>query len=99
MLSAPAPENVAHMLDAAKTALDDEIALAERLDNKARGAAMLAGSWFAVTQAVAATSLTAHTSSGWIFGCVCGLALQAIALTLMLTSIVGSIIRLRILAF
>ncbi len=77
-------ENVAHVLDAARAAIDAEFRRAERFDAKARGQATLAGSWFAVTQAIAATSLTADTPKGWTYGLVAGLLLQAGALSLLL---------------
>jgi hypothetical protein len=77
-------QNIAHILDAARAAIDAEFRRAERLDAKARGQATLAGSWFAVTQAIAATSLTAHTHKGWVYGLVGGLLLQAVALCLLL---------------
>lgn len=50
-------DNLKHILDAARAALDGEFARAERFDAKARGQATLAGSWFAVTQAVAVASI------------------------------------------
>jgi hypothetical protein len=77
-------QNLAHALDAARAAIDAELSLAERLDEKARGQATLAGSWFAVTQAIAAISLTAHTHKCWIYGLIAGLGLQAAAFCLLL---------------
>jgi hypothetical protein len=77
-------QNSAHILDAARAAIDAELNLAERLDEKARGQATLAGSWFAVTQAIAAISLTTHTHKVWVYGLVAGLLLQAVALSLLL---------------
>jgi hypothetical protein len=79
-----AGDNLKHILDAARAALDGEFARAERFDAKARGQATLAGSWFAVTQAVAAVAITAHTHGYWIIVLLCGLTLQAGALYLLL---------------
>jgi hypothetical protein len=76
----PASRNLAIVLDEARAAIDAESRLADRLDEKARGQATLAGAWFAVTQAVAAASLGPHTEKGWIYALVAGLALQAICL-------------------
>lgn len=88
MAETPQPDatsqNLAHVLDAARAAIDAESALADRLDEKARGQATLAGSWFAVTQAIAAVSLTAHTHKGWVYGLIAGLFFQAVALWLLL---------------
>jgi hypothetical protein len=68
------------VIDAAKSALEFENQRADRLDSKARNQMTLAGSWFAVVQAVAAVVLAAHTPIGWVIALgatasVAGLAL------------------------
>ncbi|MEJ7656104.1 MAG: hypothetical protein WKF33_03625 [Thermoleophilaceae bacterium] len=73
-------DDLKHVLDAARNALDREFQRAERFDAKARGQATLAGSWFAVTQAVAAVSLQPSMRSGWFIALACLVALQAVAL-------------------
>ncbi|HEY2768007.1 MAG TPA: hypothetical protein VGI76_07090 [Solirubrobacteraceae bacterium] len=77
-------QNLAHVLDIARGTLDSEFQRANRLDEKARGQATLAGSWFAVTQAVAAIAISTNAAKGWIIGLVVGLAIQAIALVVNL---------------
>jgi hypothetical protein len=77
-------QNVSHVLDAARTAIDAEFRRAERFDEKARGQATLAGSWFAVTQAVTAALIAPHAAKGWIIAWVVLLLLQAIALCMLL---------------
>lgn len=77
---------VAHMLDAARAATEAEGRLAERYENKARGQATLAGSWFAVTQAIALASTVAHISKGWIICLLIGLVAQALSLCVLLES-------------
>ena len=73
-------QNLAHVLDTARATLDGEFARANRLDEKARGQATLAGSWFAVTQAVSAIATGTSASKGWIIGLAVGLGLQAVTL-------------------
>lgn len=74
-------DDLKHVLDAARSALDREFQRAERFDAKARGQATLAGSWFAVTQAVAAVSSQAATTpKGWLIALVVILVFQAAAL-------------------
>jgi hypothetical protein len=77
-------DNVKHVLDAARNAIDGEFARAERFDAKARGQATLAGSWFAVSQAVAAASIDSHTARCWIIALLIALAVQAVALCMLL---------------
>ncbi len=77
-------QNLAHVLDTARATLDGEFARANRLDEKARGQATLAGSWFAVTQAVSAIATGTSASKGWIIGLAVGLGLQAMALFMLL---------------
>ncbi len=79
-----ATKNLPLVLDAARAAVDAEWQLSDRLDEKARGQATLAGAWFAVTQAVAAAALAAgHVSKGWPIGLAVGLGLQAGAVLLL----------------
>jgi hypothetical protein len=59
-----ASEDLRHVLDTARHALDREFQRAERYDAKARGQATLAGSWFTVAQAVAALSLSGGGGPG-----------------------------------
>jgi hypothetical protein len=77
-------QNLARVLDIARATLDTEFLRANRWDEKARGQATLAGSWFAVTQAVAAIAIAASTPKGWVLALTLGLALQAGALVMNL---------------
>ena len=78
-----APEALKHVLDTARAALDHEFQRAERLDAKARGQATLAGSWFAVTQAVAAVSIRGDTPKGLVIAIAVIVIAQATALFLL----------------
>lgn len=81
----PASKNLPIVLDEARAALDAEWQLANRLDEKARGQATLAGAWFAVTQAIVAAAVVgAHLQKGWVYGLAAGLALQAVCLVRLL---------------
>jgi hypothetical protein len=73
----PTPENRARVLDISRATLDSEFLRANRWDEKARGQATLAGSWFAVTQAVAAVAAGSHVGKAWVVALVAGLVLQA----------------------
>jgi hypothetical protein len=73
----PRSENVARVLDISRETLAFEFQRANRWDEKARGQATLAGSWLAVTQAVAAVALGSHAHKGWVVAATIGLALQA----------------------
>jgi hypothetical protein len=64
--------------------LDSEFARANRLDEKARGQATLAGSWFAVTQAVAAIAAGPGAEKGWLIALSIVLGLQAISLFVLM---------------
>jgi hypothetical protein len=77
-------ENLAHTLDIARGTLDSEFARANRLDEKARGQATLAGSWFAVTQAVAAIAAGPGAERGWLIVLSIVLGLQAISLFVLM---------------
>lgn len=68
------------MVAAAQSALELENQRADRLDSKARNQMTLAGSWFAVVQAVAAVSLRAHTPTGWNIAIAATAALAGVAL-------------------
>ena len=61
-----AAENLKHVLDAARIAIDHEFRRAERLDANARGQATLAGSWMVVAQAAAAVAINADPDSAWL---------------------------------
>jgi hypothetical protein len=50
----------------ARTAVEHEFQISERLDAKARGQVTLAGQWFAVVQAVSAVALGAKGVDGWL---------------------------------
>jgi hypothetical protein len=76
--------NIGHVLDAATAAIDAEFRRGERLEEKARGQATLAGSWFAVTQVVTATVVAPHAPKGWIVAWVILLLIQAVELCLLL---------------
>lgn len=77
-------ENLARVLDLARTTLESEFARANRLDEKARGQATLAGSWFAVTQAVAAIAAGAGAEKGWLIVLSIVLGLQAVSLFVLM---------------
>src|SRR4051812_4936004 len=77
-------DDLKHVLDTARDALDHEFQLAERYDAKARGRATLAGSWFAATQAVTAVALKFNDASAWLLVatgvCVFFMVLSLVAL-------------------
>lgn len=78
------PDNLGHVLDMAGATVAADMSRANRFDEKARGIATLAGTWFAVTQAVSSLALTPHTKHGWVLALLAGLALQAVALFMLL---------------
>jgi hypothetical protein len=80
----PTSANLAHVLEVASGTLDKEFQRANRWDEKARGQATLAGSWFAVTQAVAVVALGSSAPDGWVIGLAVGLVGQAGALVMNL---------------
>jgi hypothetical protein len=80
----PTSENRARVLDISRATLDSEFLRANRWDEKARGQATLAGSWFAVTQAVAAVAAGSHVEKVWVVVLAAGLTLQAGALVMNL---------------
>jgi hypothetical protein len=79
-------DDLKHVLDAARAALDREFQRAERFDAKARGQATLAGSWFAVTQAVVGASLRIDTPRGWLIAISAAFVVQALALAILLAA-------------
>ena len=81
-----AADDLKHVLDVARAAVDREFQRAERFDAKARGQATLAGSWFAVTQAVVAVALRSETPHCWIVAILVVLLLQGSALILLLAA-------------
>jgi hypothetical protein len=68
------------VLSAARSALEFESQRADRLDSKARNQMTLAGSWFAVVQAVAAVVLSHRTPLGWVIAIAATAALAGLAL-------------------
>lgn len=76
----PKPDPQDLLIEAAREALDREDARLERLDAKARGQMTLAGSWFAVVQAVAAVALRNGMPSGWLIAVGVGALAAATAL-------------------
>jgi hypothetical protein len=83
--SATPPDDLKHVLDTARDALDHEFQRAERFDAKARGQATLAGSWFTVAQAVTALSLrSGHVPHGILIVVLAALGLGAVCLFLLL---------------
>lgn len=70
------------VVDAARAALELENQRAERLDSKARNQMTLAGSWFAVVQAVAAVALRSKTPLGWVIAIGVLAAFGGVALVL-----------------
>ena len=79
-------DDLKHVLDVARSALDREFQRAERFDAKARGQATLAGSWFAVTQAVTAVSIRSSTPDCWLVGILVASLLQAVSLLFLLAA-------------
>jgi hypothetical protein len=73
-------DDLRYVVEAARTALDQEFQRAERYDTKARGQMTLAGSWFAVVQAVAAVALRGNTPTGWIIAIASAAAIAGVAL-------------------
>jgi len=71
----PPPEAVSEVLNAARAAVEQEFAIAERLDAKARGLVTLAGQWFAVAQAVSAVAFATKDAEDWMLFAVGGTAL------------------------
>jgi hypothetical protein len=76
--------NLSHVIEIGSAALEQESLRAERFSDKATAQATLAGTWFAVTQVIAAVALTSHTKQGWIVAIVAGIALQTVALCFLL---------------
>lgn len=73
------------VIEIARTAIDQEFAIAERLDAKSRSLMTLAGSWFAVAQAVAGATLGAKgVAHGWLYAVaiLAGLGALVLAATL-----------------
>lgn len=73
-------EGVKQVVEAARSALDQEFQRAERYDAKTRGQMTLAGSWFAVVQAVAAVSLRGDTPTGWALAIAAAAVIAGVAL-------------------
>jgi protein-S-isoprenylcysteine O-methyltransferase Ste14 len=73
-------EGVKQVVEVARSALDEEFQRAERYDAKARGQMMLAGSWFAVVQAVAAVSLRGDTPNAWALAIAAAAVLAGLVL-------------------
>lgn len=59
-------DDLKHVLDTARAALDHEFQRAERLDAKARGQATLAGSWFTVALAASALVFRSDSGPAWL---------------------------------
>jgi hypothetical protein len=88
-------ENLAEVLSLARSALDQEFAVTERLDSKARGQITLAGQWFAVAQAVSAIAFSASHSRHWLLVAIGGIALLGGILLACLFFLSASVWRLR----
>jgi hypothetical protein len=78
-------DDLKHVLDTARDALDHEFSRAERLDAKARGQATLAASWFTVALAASALILRSSSAPAWLIAllALC-LALGGLSLFLLL---------------
>jgi hypothetical protein len=70
-----AADDLNAIIGEARSAIDQEFAISERLDSKARGQVTLAGQWFAVVQAVSAVAYSASHPRHWLLYCVAGTAL------------------------
>jgi hypothetical protein len=73
-------EALQHVIEAARDALSQEFERAERYDAKARNQMTVAGSWFAVAQAVAAVG--PNTPGEWIAGILLAAVVAAVFLIL-----------------
>lgn len=76
----PSGEDLNQVVEAARAALDQEFQRAERYDAKARNQMTLAGSWFAVVQAVAAVTLRGDASTAWVGAIAASAAVAGVAL-------------------
>lgn len=76
----PTAEGLKQIVEAARNALNEEFQRAERYDAKARGQMTLAGSWFAVVQAVAAVSLRGDTPAVWAVAIAVSAVIAGVAL-------------------
>lgn len=63
--SVASDDHLQQVIETGRATLEQEIQRAERLELKARGQVTLAGTWFAIVQAVAGTSLD-DARRGWI---------------------------------
>ncbi len=80
-----ASDDLKHVLDTARDALDHEFRRAERLDAKARGQATLAGSWFTVALTASALVFRSSNVPAWlVFTLVACLLLGGLSLALLL---------------
>jgi hypothetical protein len=77
-------ENLKHVLDTARAALDHEFQRAERLDAKARNQTTLAGSWLIVAQAVAAFAIRSNVDIRWVIAVGVLFILEAVAFVWLL---------------
>src|SRR5687768_7824927 len=80
----PSDDNLKHVLETARTALEHELRRADSLDTKARGQATLAGSLLVITQAVALLAIRSKVGAGWVIPIGVLLAAQAAAFGLLL---------------
>lgn len=76
----PRGDDLRPVVEAARAALDQEFQRAERFDSKTRGQMTLAGTWFAVVQAVAAVALRDNTPTAWVIAIAAGAGIAGIAL-------------------
>ena len=80
-----ASDDLKHVLDTARDALDHEFQRAERLDAKARGQATLAGSWFTVALTASALVFRSGNTPAWLTITLVGcLILGGLSLALLL---------------
>lgn len=82
-------ESLTEVVSVARSAVEQEFQVSERLDGKARGQVTLAGQWFAVAQAVSAVAFAAKGVDGWLLYAV-GLAALVGGVLLVATFVMSS---------
>ncbi len=95
----PAPHDVqasdrqvGYMLDTARFLLDEQFKVAERLDNKARGLAIITAGFFAATLAAAlGVAARSNVATGWVIAIAIGGGIAAVGLAKALWSTAAAV--------
>lgn len=74
-----APEDIGHVVESARAAVEEELKLSERLDRKIQFQFAVAAAWFGATQAFVAAILGTRVPAGWVIA-ILGLAIVATGL-------------------